>query len=58
MSDWVVTVANRKSKATFKYWVEAQTEDDAKARGFRLHGASENAKNDGSDVVAEAKAVE
>ena len=35
--NWVVTVDSK-----FKYWVEAPTKEDAEARGFRLHCASEN----------------
>lgn len=58
MSNWVVTVTSRKSKDKYRYWVEAENQADAEARGFRLHGASENAKHDGGDHVAECKAVE
>lgn len=51
--NWVVTVAGK-----FKYWVEAPTKEDAEARGFRLHNASDNAQHNGKDRVTDAKPVE
>lgn len=54
--NWVVTVGNKAGK--FLYWVEADNKQDAEARGFRLHGASSNARHDGSDRVAESKEVQ
>lgn len=49
--DWVVSVGK------FKYWVQADTQTDAEARGWRLHQASENARHDAKDRVTEAKEV-
>lgn len=52
--NWVVTVENA-TKDSFRYWVEAQSQKDAEARGFRLHCASENFKANGRDRVTGCK---
>ena len=52
MKSWVVTVDEK-----FKYWVEAETEDDAKARGYRLHCASENFNGAKRSAVTDCKEV-
>jgi hypothetical protein len=53
--NWVITVSNM--SGSFRYWVEAADKDEAMARGYRLHCASENFKG-GADRVAEAKQVQ
>lgn len=55
---WVVTVGSRKDHAVkLEYTVEAETQKDAEASGYRAHCASPNAKHDGTDCVTECKAV-
>lgn len=51
--NWIVTVGG-----SFKYWVEAETKEDAEARGYRLHCASENFNSAKRHAVTDCKEVE
>lgn len=50
--DWLVTV-----NAKHKYWVQADSKEDAEARGYRLHCASDNWRQGERSEVTDAREI-